>query len=261
MRIKPKKKLGQNFLIDKNVQKKIIAACELRPGEVILEIGAGRGELTNLISDKVAKVFAVELDSDLCQTLRDRFSICPNVEIINCDILKLDIANFFKKIKRRIKIIGNIPYYITSPLIEHLLKFKNKIEVIFITVQKEFAKRIVAKPGSKDYGSFSCFVQYYAETKNIFFIKKGCFFPSPKVDSCFLRLDIRERPIFKLKNKKFFFNIIRTAFNKRRKMLKNSLKDTISSAKLSIFFEKYNKPANIRPEQLSLKDFANLANL
>lgn len=257
----PKKRLGQNFLIDKNVQTKIVSACELTPSDNVLEIGSGRGELTRLICDKAGMVYALEIDPYLCDILEDNLKGYSNIKIINHDILKFNLKRYFGKLKDKIKIIGNIPYYITTPVIEHLLKYKNMIDTIFITVQKEFAVRLTAKPGSKDYGSFSCFAQYYSKPKALFFIKKTSFSPIPKVDSSFVRLDINREPPLKIKDERLFFKIIRAAFNKRRKILKNSLKGIIACEKLKVFFTQGGINSNIRPEDLTLEDFANLTNL
>lgn len=261
MYLKPKKSLGQNFLIDKNVQRKIIDACEFKPSDYVLEIGAGRGELTRLIAPKVAVVFALEIDSYLCKTLKDNLKGYPNVKIINQDILKINLKRYFSHFKKRIKVVGNIPYYITTPIFEHLLEFKDKIGTIFITVQKEFAQRITALPESKDYGSLSCFLQYYTEPKVFFHIKRNSFFPVPKVDSCFLRLDVKQKTNLNKKREKLLFKIIRAAFNKRRKTLRNSLNNIVTQQKLDMFFNKYSIDSNIRPEDLTLNDFTNLTDL
>jgi 16S rRNA (adenine1518-N6/adenine1519-N6)-dimethyltransferase len=295
MRIKPKKYLGQNFLFDKNIQEKIVAACQFKPGDIVMEIGAGRGELTKLIAKQVKKVLALEIDTDLCDSLTESLKGCANVKIINQDILKFPLKRYLSKLKNeaprakasgfskrnterpkirtlkgadeqwprmyKIKIVGNIPYYITTPIIENLLKTPEKIESIILTVQKEFAKRIAASPGSKEYGSFSCFVQYYASAKILFYIKNNCFFPRPKVDSAVLELRIKHEPTVKVENEKMLFRIIRTAFNQRRKILKNSLEGLIPQKKLGLFFKKFAINPNIRPEELSLQDFANLANI
>jgi 16S rRNA (adenine1518-N6/adenine1519-N6)-dimethyltransferase len=261
MHSKPKKSLGQNFLVDKNIQRKIIAGMELKPSDIILEIGAGRGELTQALAEKVKKVYAVEIDPNLCGVLKDDFEKYSNLRVINQDILKFDIRKHFDKIPGKIKIVGNIPYYISSPIIENLIEFRVKIDTVFITVQKEFAQRVTASCGSKDYGSFSCFVQYYTEPKILFHIKKSSFFPSPKVDSSFLKLKMRNKTPFVLRNKRLFFEIIRAAFNQRRKTLRNSLKGILDEEKLSLYFIKFGIDSNTRPEDLSLKDFANLANI
>ena len=260
MHVKPKKSLGQNFLTDKNVQRKLIASYNLGAGDYVLEIGAGYGELTKLIAHNVAFVYALEIDPGLCNTLRDSTKEYSNIKVINRDILKFDLKKYFKGLKAKIKALGNIPYYITSPIIEHLLKYRDKIETVFITVQKEFAKRIVADAGSKKYGSFSCFVQYYSIPKIIFLIKRNSFSPAPKVDSCLLELKVREAPAVKVKDEKLLFKVIRACFNKRRKTLRNSLDGIVPSGKLSDFFKENNIDINIRPEDLELKDFARLIN-
>jgi 16S rRNA (adenine1518-N6/adenine1519-N6)-dimethyltransferase len=261
MHIKPKKGLGQNFLIDKNIQRKIIAACQFKSSNTVLEIGAGRGELTRLLADTVGRLFALEIDPFLSKILQDDFKGYPNIKIINGDILKFNLRRYFSKLKNKIKIIGNIPYYITTPIIEHLLKSRDKIDTIFLTVQKEFAKRITATSSSGDYSSFSCFLQYYTNPQILFSINKTCFRPMPKVDSSFLRLEIRQKAAVITKNEKLFFQIIRSAFNKRRKTLRNSLRDRVSPEKLDKFFIKYGINRNIRPENLTLQDFANLTNI
>ena len=276
---KPKKRLGQNFLTDKNIQRKLVASYNLQTSDHVLEIGAGYGELTKLIADCAAFVYALEIDPELCKTLRDNTKGYSNIKIINQDILIFNLKRYFSKFKNKInpalsaaqkdylsrkggvKVVGNIPYYITTPIIEHLLKYRDKIETVFITVQKEFAKRIVANAGSKEYGSFSCFVQYYSIPKILFFIKKGSFSPIPKVDSCLLELKTRQVPAVNVKDEELFFKIIRASFNKRRKTLRNSLDGIVPLQKLSDFFRKYDIDINIRPEDLTLKDFAHLTNI
>ena len=257
MLAKPKKSLGQNFLVDKNIQRKIIASCDLMPSDVVLEIGAGRAELTKTIARMVKKVYAIEIDVSLSEFLKQELKDYANVQIINQDILKLDLN---KLSKQKLKVVGNIPYYISSPIIEHLIKYREKIDTIFISVQKEFAKRLAAPCGSKDFGSLSCFVQYYTEPEAIFYIKKNCFYPVPKVDSCFLRLNLQKKSRLSKQREKFLFKIIRAAFNKRRKTLRNSLQGIILKKNLEEFFSKYGIDSNIRPEGLSLENFIKLAN-
>jgi 16S rRNA (adenine1518-N6/adenine1519-N6)-dimethyltransferase len=261
MHDKPKKSLGQNFLVDKNVQRKIIEACSFKPCDTVLEIGAGRGELTGLIAAKAAKIYALEIDTRLCGILKTSLEGKSNVEIINQDVLKFNLRKHFRGAGARIKVFGNIPYYITTPIIGHLFKFREKIDAIFITVQQEFARRITAGPGSKDYGSFSCFSQYYTEPKILFTIKKNSFFPSPKVDSCLLRMNIKRKLPLRKREEDLLFRFIRAAFNKRRKTLKNSLKGVVSPQKLGEFFNRYSLDKNIRPEDLSLQHFINLTTL
>ncbi|MEI6631257.1 MAG: 16S rRNA (adenine(1518)-N(6)/adenine(1519)-N(6))-dimethyltransferase RsmA [bacterium] len=257
---KYKKSLGQNFLSDKNLQRKIVAGCSFKDTDTVLEIGPGLGALTRIIADKVGLLYAVEIDKALCRALEEEFKNSPNVKIIHQDILKLELPGYFIKPKEKIKVVGNIPYYISTPIIECLIKYRRNIEEAFLTLQKEFAKRIVAHPGSKDYGSLSCFVQYYARAKILFTLKKNCFFPVPKIDSCFLRLNMKdELPLDQAKEKEFF-KVVRASFNQRRKTLRNSLEGVFSKARLGLFFTKYNIDKNTRPEELSPQDFINLIN-
>lgn len=260
MHIKPKKSLGQNFLRDKNIQRKIINACNLSNEDIVLEIGAGFGDLSRQLAPCVGKIYALEIDQRLYPGLAQSLSVYNNCQAIKSDILKFDIDKFRKdnQIKQKIKVIGNIPYYISSPIIERLIRYRANISTVFLTVQKEFARRVVAVPGSKEYGSFSCFVQYYSFGKIHFEIKKGCFRPAPRVDSCFLSLKFRDNPVVKVDNEAVFFKLIRTAFNQRRKTLRNSLDGFILQDRLKEFFNESGIDKNVRPEALSLEQFAAL---
>ncbi len=240
---KPKKSLGQNFLVDKNIQEKIITVCRVTKKDIVLEIGSGRGEITGHLIRKAKKVIAVELDKNLCGILKSRFASCANFELLSNDILKLSLSKY-----KHLKVIANIPYYISSPIITHLIKYRGSIKTIFLTIQKEVGLRLIAGPGSKDYSSFSCFIQYYTEPKIHFLIKNASFWPKPKVDSCFIELAIRAKPPVKISDEDMFFKVIRTAFNQRRKQLKNSLAGLLPENKLS----------QARAEDLSLSDFARL---
>lgn len=263
MRIQLKKSLGQNFLIDQNIRSKILASLELKPSDIILEIGAGSGELTGLIAAKVNKIFSLEIDRRLLEHLSETLGVYNNVEVINQDILKFDLGGFLKerRVKGKIKVFGNIPYYISSPIIQRLFEFRDRISAIYISVQKEFGQRVAASPGPKDYGSFSCFVQYYATPRIIFNISKNSFKPAPKVDSSFLELKVRDKPPVYVKDETAFFKIIRAAFNQRRKTLRNSLSAHVPEKKLGEFFKVSGLDSRVRPEELSLSDFAALANL
>ena len=273
-----KKYLGQNFLIDKNIQKKIIKACEISPQDTVLEIGAGRGELTRLIAQETDKIFALEVDSYLCSILKgnlaDFSQVNPapstgkrrvkvkrgGVKIINQDILDFNISSYFSN-SPKIKVIGNLPYNITTPIIVHLLKFRDKIGDIFITIQKEFAQRMVASCGNPDWGAFSCFLQYYTEPEIVFFIKRTCFHPQPRVDSALIRLTLKEKYSLDRRRQERLFKIIRSSFQQRRKTLRNALSGVISSRILNQYLNQYNVDKNIRGERLSLQDFINLANV
>ena len=266
MHIKPKKSLGQNFLIDRNIQNKIIDSVDLSQDDTVLEIGPGEGAITGLLCRNAGKVFAVEIDRNLCVLLSIQFAKVQNLSVINADFIKFDLRSLPARPAggppgNKLKVIGNIPYYITSPIVEHLLFYRERVEVIYLTVQKEFAQRMVADPGSKAYGSFSCFVQYYTEPEILFLIKKNSFHPPPKVDSCFLRMKLRQEPAVKVKNEAMLFKIIRTAFQQRRKTMKNGLEEVIPVKKLDEFYQTYDINPKIRAEDLSLQDFANLANL
>ncbi|MCX5697811.1 MAG: 16S rRNA (adenine(1518)-N(6)/adenine(1519)-N(6))-dimethyltransferase RsmA [Candidatus Omnitrophica bacterium] len=262
MHIKPKKSLGQNFLIDPNIRRKIIQSCELLPTDTVLEIGSGRGELTKSLAGQVKRVVALELDGRLIETLENNLRDYPNVSILNTDVLKVDLGPVINNIgKGELVVIGNIPYYITTPIIERLFSYKDAIDRIFLTVQKEFARRIAAPPGSKEYGAFSCFVQYHAIPEILFTIKRTCFRPAPKPDSAFIKLTVLSSPPFKVKDEARLFKIIRLAFGQRRKTLRNSLEPIVPQEKLRRFFEDSSFDRNIRPEDLSLEDFIRLANI
>ncbi|MDD5409318.1 MAG: 16S rRNA (adenine(1518)-N(6)/adenine(1519)-N(6))-dimethyltransferase RsmA [Candidatus Omnitrophica bacterium] len=262
MYVKPKKSLGQNFLIDKNIQKKIISACGLSKEEIVLEIGAGRGDLTEQLAINSKRVYALEIDRRLFPRLEERLKTYANCRLLKGDILEFDINKFLKNepIKQKIIVIGNIPYNISSPIIERLIQFRADIDKVFMTVQKEFGRRINAAAGSKEYGSFSCFVQYYAQTKIIFEIKKGSFKPVPKVDSCFLSLKFRQKPPVEVREEEMLFKVIRRAFNQRRKTLRNSLSGFITPGPLKEFFDEQGIDSNVRPEDLTLDEFARLSN-
>ena len=262
MHIKPKKRLGQNFLKDKNIQRKIIRACELRGEDIVLEIGAGTGDLTVQLALTAKEVYALEIDPQLLPVLEKNVNHLANCRVIKADILKFDINKFIRenKITRKIKVIGNIPYYISSPIIERLIRYRSEIAAIFLTVQKEFGRRVASSCGSKEYGSFSCFAQYYLKPKILFTIKNNSFYPAPKVDSCFLSLEVREKPPVHVRDEAWLFKLIRTAFCQRRKTLRNSLQGIVSQDRLTQFLDAQVINRNARPEELSLEQFAGLSN-
>jgi len=252
---RPKKNLGQNFLTDIRIQQKIIKACELRPDDVVVEIGPGQGALTRLIATGVKKLISVETDRDLIEPLRMSFPnelIGDQVEVINADFLQWEIPS-------GVKIIGNIPYYISTPIIEKLIENRSKISVAYLTVQLEFGQRLTAKPGGKDYGSLSCFTQYYADIQMLFKIKNTCFKPAPKVDSCFLRIMMRPCPQEPAINEEFLFKLIQTSFQQRRKNIVNSLKKTAGKEKLEHALKVLGIDPNARPENLTLSNYIALS--
>lgn len=259
MRPKPKKSLGQNFLVDKNIQKKIIQSANLKKSDIVLEIGPGRGELTSFLLEKVRKVIAVEIDPGLCAILRDKFFAYKNFELINQDILKFNIRDFIQKGKK-LKVVANLPYYISTPIIAHLFEHRELIKEIYLTLQKELASRLTTGPGSKEYGSISCFIQFYSDAKILFPIKNTSFSPPPKVDSSFLKLKIHSKPKVKVSDEQLFFKLIRSAFNQRRKSLKNSLSSLLPEPLLTDCLKSVKLKSCLRAENLFLSDFARLVN-
>ena len=228
---RPKKRLGQHFLIDDNISDKIIASAGLTQEDIVVEIGAGAGDIALRASPIAKHVVAVEKDKLLCAILEDRFKNIRKVELICADILKLDLAPIFGA-DNSVKIIGNLPYYITTPIIFHLLEYKKSIRSIFIAIQREVADRITADAGGKDYGVLTCSVQYHTRPRQLFNIGKDCFYPAPEVDSAFLRMDMQDEPSVRAKDEKLLFSIIRSGFNQRRKTLLNALSNLINPAGL-----------------------------
>ena len=253
----PKRRLGQNFLIDKNILRKIIEVTELKQGDVILEIGPGLGALTEELVKRVKNVIAVELDKKLCQILKESLKCHGNVEIIQGDIRKFSFSAYRQD---RFTVIGNLPYYITTPVIVYLLQQRDYISSILITVQKEVAKRLVANPGKKDYGAITCFVRYYANPSILFYIKRTSFWPQPEVDSAFIKLEPSKKPAADVLDEELFFKIIRAAFQKRRKIILNALRDIISKERLLEIFKNMGIDPKRRGETLSLEEFARIAN-
>ncbi len=251
----PKKSLGQNFLVNPHVQEKILAACELTPEDIVLEIGPGQGVLTRPLAQRVRKVFAIEKDHYLAAQLEQEFA-GTNVTVEHADILKYP----FEQLPAPLKVVGNLPYNIATPIIEKVLAFRHKFPVFYMTVQLEYGNRIVAKPGSKDYGSLSCFVQYYATVKKLFKIPPAAFRPAPKVDSCFLSLHMRSAPVHQVNNEEFLFKLIRACFSQRRKTIRNSLAVVYGKEDAAKFLEKLRIDPRLRAEDVGLEDYVRLAN-
>lgn len=255
--IRPSKRLGQNFLIDNNIKDKIINSINLITEDVTLEIGPGLGALTGELSSRAKEVIAVEKDMRLYEFLSKNVTR-GNLKLVRGDILKYDFSGH-----REVKVVGNLPYYISSPILIYLLKNRNAVSSIFVTVQKEFAERVVAVPDTREYGSISCFVNFYAEPKILFNIKKNSFYPVPKVDSCFLKIDIK-KPGPTLTYEEKLFKIIRASFEKRRKTILNSLysgKVLGSKKEVLAALEKACISPDRRPETVSLEEFIRLANV
>ena len=259
------KKLGQNFLIDPHVIGKIIAAAGIGEDDFVLEIGPGIGTLTQYLCEAAREVTAVELDDDLLPILADTLSAYDNVTVIHGDILKQDIGAIAEQKNggRPIKIVANLPYYITTPIIMSLFESHVPMESLTLMVQKEVAARMAAGPGSKDYGSLSLAVQYYSEPYLAANVPQNCFIPRPNVDSAVVRLTCRREPPVAVKDEKLLFAVIRASFEQRRKTLVNSLtnsarlgfdKETVRQAILDAGL-----PETVRGEALTLPQFAALA--
>lgn len=260
------KKFGQNFLIDSNVLESIIRGAEITKDDFVLEIGPGIGTMTQYLCEAARQVVAVEIDKMLIPILEDTLSECDNVEVINQDVLKVDIKSLAeeKNNGKPIKVVANLPYYITTPIIMGLFESGVPIDSITIMVQKEVADRMQTGPGSKDYGALSLAVQFYATAKVILNVSATCFMPRPNVDSAVIKLTRHKEPTVNVADEKLMFKIIRASFNQRRKTLVNGLKNSpeLSFSKEQIVkaIEKIGKPETIRGEALTLEEFAELAN-
>lgn len=260
------KKFGQNFLIDSNVLESIIRGAEITKDDFVLEIGPGIGTMTQYLCEAARQVVAVEIDKMLIPILEDTLSEYDNVEVINQDVLKVDIKSLAeeKNNGKPIKVVANLPYYITTPIIMGLFESGVPIDSITIMVQKEVADRMQTGPGSKDYGALSLAVQYYATAKVILNVSATCFMPRPNVDSAVIKLTRHKKPTVNVADEKLMFKIIRASFNQRRKTLVNGLKNSpeLSFSKEQIVkaIEKIGKPETIRGEALTLEEFAELAN-
>lgn len=260
------KKFGQNFLIDTHVLDKIISAAHITKEDMVLEIGPGIGTMTQYLAEAAGKVIAVEIDKNLIPILSDTLSEYQNVRIINEDVLKLDLRKLADEENggKAIKVVANLPYYITTPIIMGLFENHVPVESITVMVQKEVADRMQTGPGSKDYGALSLAVQYYAEPYIVANVPPNCFMPRPKVGSAVIRLTRHEKPPVEVKDEKLMFDIIRASFNQRRKTLANGLnnsdKITCSKEIITKAIEKLGKGASVRGEALSLQEFASLSN-
>ena len=257
------KSLGQNFITEKSVIDDIVEGAGLGPGDLVIEIGPGIGVLTSGACEAATKVVAIEIDRNLLTVLNDTLAAYNNVKIINGDILKMDLAKLIgeeKKDLENVKIIGNLPYYITTPIIIKLLESGVPAESITIMMQKEVAERIKAKPGSRTYGALSVAVQYRCEVTTVTEVPREVFMPVPKVDSEVLRLDILPEPAVKTISENMFFRCVRAGFSQRRKTLLNSLQNTgIPKEKIREWLEGAEIDPQRRAETLSLEEFAALA--
>ena len=268
-KVKANKNLGQNFLIDDQAIKDIIDGAEIRSEDLVIEIGPGLGTLTAYLLEKAKKVICIELDKKMIKILNDRFIAYNNIELINADILKLDLNEIIEQEKqhnniKNVKIVANLPYYITTPIIMKLLESKLDIESITVMIQKEVAERLIEIPSGKNTGAITYTIYYYCEGKKIREVDSTSFIPMPEVTSEVINLKLRKEPYVKVTSEKVFFNIIKSSFMQRRKTLLNALVNSgvFKDKKEGIeFLKKSNLPENIRAENLKIEDFALLCNL
>lgn len=260
------KKFGQNFLIDTRVLEKIMDAAEAGPEDCILEIGPGIGTMTQMLAERARKVIAVEIDNNLIPILQDTLQAYDNVKIIHNDILKLDLKQLVQEENdgRPIKVVANLPYYITTPIIMGLFEADVPLESITVMVQKEVADRMKSGPGSKDYGALSLAVQYYSRPELAANVPPNCFIPRPNVGSAVICLHRHAEPPVKVHDEKLMFRLIRASFNQRRKTMLNSLNNSpelsFNKEQITAALESIGLQSNIRGEALTLEQFAALSN-
>lgn len=257
--IKMSKKLGQNFLIKRGIVDEIVHAAELMPGEPVLEVGPGIGTLTQGLAQSGADVTAIELDRRLLDVLDTTLASYDNVRIVHGDVLKLDVPTIMNH--KPFKVVANLPYYITTPIIMSLLESKLPIERLVVMVQKEVALRMVAKPGTKDYGALSVAVQYYTEPDIVLDVPPKSFLPAPAVTSSVIRCVLRDKPPVDVIDEKIFFRVVKAGFAQRRKTFSNTMKTTgLSKDRIEELLVKANIDGQRRGETFTLQEFADVAN-
>jgi len=264
--IKPNKKLGQSFLIDINVINRISDASDISGDDTVVEIGAGIGVMTECIAKKAKRVIAVEIDRNLVELLKDKLGGYDNVEVHSGDILKFDFNSVMETRYAKIKIIGNVPYNISSPLIFRLISFRPVISDFMLMLQKEIVQRLVSLPNNKIYGVPSVILQMFATTEKIFDVPSTCFYPQPKVESSMLKGTFREKPLVPLLDENIFTGLVKNAFAQRRKMLINNLKNSkllvdVEEEKIKEVLSSAGIDGKRRGETLSVEEFGKLSNL
>lgn len=257
--IKMSKKLGQNFLIKRGIVDEIVKAADLQEGEPVLEIGPGIGTLTQGLAQSGANVTAIELDTRLLEVLDTTLAQYSNVTIVHGDVLKLDVPSIMNN--EPFKVVANLPYYITTPIIMSLLESRLPIERLVVMVQKEVALRMVAKPGTKDYGALSVAVQYYTEPDIVLDVPPKSFLPAPAVTSSVIRCVLRDKPPVDVVDEKLFFSVVKAGFAQRRKTFANTMKTTgLSKDRIEELLAKANIDGQRRGETFTLQEFADVAN-
>ena len=247
--------LGQNFLVDQDMIQRMVAAADLHPDQPVLEIGPGQGALTGPLLRRVTHLYAVEKDRHLYEALVAAYPEAASGTFLNADILTFDPGI----LPSPITVIGNIPYNISTPILEWLIAGRERWPRVFLTVQREFAARLVAGSGRKDYGSLTCTLRYYADVQVLFHVPNRCFRPAPKVASSFVRIDFRP-PVLRAQDEDLLFRIIRQAFQQRRKKILNALQGVVDRPRLAAVLSQASLSADRRPDSLSLQDYVDLAN-
>jgi 16S rRNA (adenine1518-N6/adenine1519-N6)-dimethyltransferase len=258
--MRPRKSLSQNFLIDDGAARRIVENLDLREDDTVLEIGAGKGALTRHLLESAREVFAVEIDRRLCSYLQGRFADQENLSIVNQDILKVDLSSLIGP-EGACKVVGNLPYQITSPILSHLLGNRKLISLCVLMVQKEVALRICAVPGSRDWSSLSVGIQLHSDAETLFHLGPNSFSPPPRVESSVIRLAFLSEPRVPVADEKMFFKVVHSAFGQRRKMLINSLAANLDLLKkdVELILSDVRIDARRRAETLSIKEFADLS--
>jgi len=257
----PKKRLGQHFLVDRNILNKVVRTAEVGKEDVVVEVGPGLGEMTLALARLAKQVIAVEIDPQLVEILKKKLADCPNVEVVKSDILKLDFRSFFRKEGHPVKVVANLPYQISTPLLFRFIEAKEVFSTLTLMLQREVAERMVASPGGKEYGPLSIFVQLFLDVSIRFFIKSSAFFPPPKIESAVAHMAWKEKPVLDEKDEKWFKSVVRASFSHRRKTLANALKHSELPLPESIAsrMEKIQIDPRRRPETLTTEEFIRLA--
>ena len=268
-KVKANKNLGQNFLIDEQAIKDIVDGANIDSDDLVIEIGPGLGTLTSFLLEKAKKVICIELDKKMIKILNDRFIAYNNIELINADVLRIDLKEIIKQEKenneiKNVKIVANLPYYITTPIIMKLIEDKLDVDSITVMIQKEVAQRLIEIPSGKNTGAITYTVFYYCEGKKIRDVENTSFIPMPEVTSQVINLKLRKEPFVKVDNEKVFFNIIKSGFLQRRKTLLNALINSgvfLNKEEGILMLKQIGLNENIRAENLKIEDYANLTNL
>jgi 16S rRNA (adenine1518-N6/adenine1519-N6)-dimethyltransferase len=258
----PKKGWGQHFLIDRNILNKVIRTARVGKDDVILEVGPGLGEMTLALAQQVKRVIAIEIDPKLVEILKKKLKSYPNVEVIKKDILKVNLNQLLEKEGQPIKVVANLPYQISTPLLFRFIESKEVFSTFTLMLQKEVAERIVASPSGKEYGPLSIFIQLYSDVSILFFIKPSAFFPPPKVESALVHMAWKETPMIEMNDEERFKRVVKACFGYRRKTLANALKhsELILPESIALKMEAIGIDPQRRPETLTIQEFINLAN-